>query len=694
MTRMMRRILSLVAVVVSFGLPAAAAPPQSSEIPDNTPGFVRKAIDRGPVDPSTVITVTAWLKLHNENQLENLLAQQKQKGSASYHKWITQDEFNARFSPTAQEVKSLQNFLTAHGLSVLATAENNFYVKVQGTVEAIEKAFHVQIDSYDLNGVTYRANNGNPSVNDVIGGHIAAISGMDDFGYQPTVVFPKTADGEQVRPAHFSGVPQTGPNGLFFDDECFNESGAETHTFSQSTPPVTATYSGNRYGAPITNTSIGELAPCGYQPYETFTAYNMWDAFQAGYDGTGETIVIVDAYGSPDVNDEASVFSQVMGLPFNGVTQLRAPGAFHNTDPHFGGGSAGWQAEIALDVEWAHAMAPYANIVLVVGPNNGADLDEAVNYAVVHHLGNTISNSWSSIEGFGNPAQFGRMNRILMSAAAQGIDVNFSSGDFGDFEARVGFKTVGFPTSSPYATGVGGTSLFIDANHAYQFETGWGTNFQRIAGVSPSFGAVLDDNPPTDPPLAFGFQSGAGGGDSLTFAKPSWQSSLPGSVRKVPDIGWLADPQTGAEIVMGSFANGFDIGVIGGTSLACPMFSGIMADAATKNGNVGLGQAAPLLYGLTSGITDVPGSFAAEAGNVTGTIVDSNGTTNYSADDLAAPLDGVTHYVSAIFQSPGSSRYDVFTFGTDTSLQTATGWDNVTGLGTPDGVNFINALVP
>ena len=148
----------------------------------------------------------------------------------------------------------------------------------------------------------------------------------------------------------------------------------------------------------------------------------------------------------------------------------------------------------------------------------------------------------------------------------------------------------------------------------------------------------------------------------------------------------LADPFTGVEIIE-TIDGQLSVGVIGGTSLAAPMFSGVMAIAAQRN-NGGLGQAAALVYGLGSGVTDVPA--VSSANNVTGVI---NGNPQ-NADSLAAPLDGVTDYYSALYNSPFSTRWFVITFGTDTSLKTGTGWDNVTGVGTPDGVNFVNALLP
>jgi subtilase family serine protease len=640
-------------------------------IANNTPGFIGHAQDLGPLDPSTSIEVTAWLKLHNEAQLAQLVARQQKKGDPQYHHWLTQDQWNAQFAPTAQEAGAVQNWLNGHKLTTVAVAENNAFVKVQGKVGDIEKAFHVQIDRFDLEGQVLRSNVSNPSINDPAGNHVAAITGLDDYGFQPQHARPLGPDGTVAPPVPLSTV---GADGAFFERACFR--GVESHTFSGA--GVTATYSGNRYGADITNTTLGHLAPCGFSPGDVRAAYDMNPLYAAGLDGTGETIVIVDAFGSPTIETDAAVFSQFYGLPPVDLTIAKAPGLFHNPD------DAGWDGETTLDVEWAHAMAPGARIALVVAPARSS-LDEAINYAVVHHLGNTISNSWSSLEGFGNPAQLIRVERILEMAAAQGIDVNFSSGDDGDEAARVGFVTVDYPGSSPFATSVGGTSLAMDAQRHVLFETGWGTNETRIAGTT------AEGNAPQNPPLLFGFIFGAGGGTSLTFAKPSFQGALPGTMRQVPDVGMLADPFTGVEIIQTDPATGeLGVSVIGGTSLACPLFSGVMAIAAQKAGH-GLGQAAPLLYGLGAGIRDiVPPS---PATNVSGSITTASGTTAYSADALATP-ETATPYYSAFYNSPFSTRWFVLTFDTDSSLTTGPGWDDVTGLGVPDGAALVAALAP
>ena len=639
-------------------------------VPNNTPGFIKKAADLGPADPSAVITVTAWLKLRNENQLDQLVKQQYAKGNANFHKWINQDQFNAQFSPTEQQVKSVQYWLSAHNLATVEVAENNFYVKVQGTIGDVEKAFHVAIDNFSLNGQTFRSNTGDPNTDGV--GNIDAITGMDDYGFQPQNVRPIGPDGKPYQAVPFV---QTA-NGAFFERACFG--GIESHTFTGG--GASATYSGNRFGADINNTTRGHLAPCGYSPGDVRAAYNMNSLYAAGLNGSGETIVVVDAYGSPTIERDAAVFSSFYGLPPIDLTIVKAGGLSSN--PH----GAGWDGETTLDVEWAHAMAPGAKIALVVATNR-ASLDEAINLAVVRHLGNTISNSWGSLEGFASPAQLGRVERILQMAAAQGIDVNFSSGDFGDETVEVGFKTVSYPASSTFATGVGGTSLAMTSSRQVIFETGWGTNETRIAKT------IAEGSAPDNPPITFGFIFGAGGGDSLTFAKPAFQSSLPGNVRKVPDIGMLADPFTGVEIIQTDTSTGqLTVGVIGGTSLACPLFSGVMAIAAQKNGHIGLGQAAPLVYGLPPGaVNDILAP--SPAGNVNGSITTSSGTTVYTADALATPETTVPYY-SAFYNSPFSTRWFVLTFNTDTSLAATTGWDNVTGVGVPNGFNFVSAIAP
>jgi subtilase family serine protease len=652
---------------------SATAANSDVKLSGNTPGFTRHAVDKGEVSPASTVTVTVWLRLHNEQQLDNLVRDQRTDGSANYHKWLTQGQFDASFDPTAQEANAVSNYLAAKGLTVTYVAENRFYVKVQGTAAAIEKAFKVSLHNFSYNGQTYRANTDDPTV---ANGNIAAITGLDDFGFQPAIA--SQPDGTSYRPLSLVNRP----GGLFFEGQC--DRAPETHTFTK--PGVSATYTGRRFGADITNTSPPDLPPCGYAPAEIRTAYNINPLYAAGLRGEGQTIVITDAYGSQTIRQDVDLFDQVYGLPPIDLTIPRAPGIANNPK----GVQRTWDAETTLDVEWAHAIAPAAKIVLVTATDHSS-LDEAINYAVIHHLGNTISNSWGTFEGAANPAAFGRDNRILEQAAAEGIDVNFATGDFGDYTTTLGFKTVSFPASSPLATAIGGTSLMLNPDNTIKWQIGWGTNETRIADT------LALGSPPQDPPLHLGFVFGAGGGTSSIFPRPSWQTGVPASLpatRAIPDVSMDGDPFTGVEIIQ-TIDGTPSVGVIGGTSLATPVFSAVMALAAQKAGH-GLGQVAPLLYPLqgTSSITDVrPPSAALLAENVSGSITDSSGTKSYGAADLAQPL-GVpaNDFLSGLYNSPFTTRWFALTFGTDTSLQTRTGWDEITGVGTPNSAALVSAI--
>ena len=204
----------------------------------------------------------------------------------------------------------------------------------------------------------------------------------------------------------------------------------------------------------------------------------------------------------------------------------------------------------------------------------------------------------------------------------------------------------------------------------------------------------------SDPPSALGLAGGGGGGESVYWPKPSWQQSLPGKGREIPDVSALADPFTGFPIVITSGGQKFVAYGIGGTSLACPIFSAFWAIANEKAGSP-LGQAAPLIASLPyGGVQDVLPTTDSTPNNVTGSITDKSGTTAYSASQLfGASLYGNKGFTSALFVDSqdlfgfgAGSVYD-FGFGLDSSLTVKKGWDNATGWGTPFGLTFINAVV-
>jgi subtilase family serine protease len=678
-------------VVTSLVVITLLAATAFSQTAGNAFRLIPNSRNLGPENLSKSITVTVWLNQHNKAAFDESVRQMYLKGSPNYHHWLTKEQYTAGFAPTAEDVAKLREFLTSRNLSVSAVDKNNHFISATGRISDVQSAFHVQINRFQVNGQMHRANLSEPVLDASVAPLVKSVQGLNNFSYQPDVLRPIDPDsGKPVESIPLASAAP-GPDGLFFNGNCLRA--PETKTFRTKGGGPSATYTGNRYGSNITSV-VPHLPSCGYDSAEIRKGYGLIPLYQKGWDGSGQTIVIVDAYGSPTIRADATTFSKINRLPRltpSNFAILKVGGESGCT-PADGCTPGNWSVETTLDVEWAHTVAPGANIVLIVAKDNSfTNLDLANFYATDNLFGSVISNSWGGPESalIPFPSELAVQNDYAQLAASFGISDNFSSGDSGDFFNAIGATTVSMPAAAPFATGVGGTSLFLKANHQMLLQTGWGTNFTRIANPNP--------NPPTVPPLPFGFQSGAGGGTSGFWAKPSYQSSLSGNWRQVPDISYVADPDTGVEIIItpdGVPGHPQFVEVIGGTSLACPMFSAMWAIANQAAGEP-LGQAAASLYDLPAdAITDVTDVTAASANNVTGTIsVPGKPHVNETADDLAAPLGNTTGYVSALFQNSSSTRWDVFTFGTDSSLTTGPGWDNVTGLGTPNGLHFVEEVV-
>jgi subtilase family serine protease len=679
-------------LMASFGFSQSA----NRKFSNNSQKLVGTARDLGPEDASKQITVNVWLNLHNKATLDKLVKQMYEEGSPNYHRWLTMEEYKASFAPTARDAAVVREFLESHNLSVSAIEKNNHYVTALGRVGDIQNAFNVQINRMNIKGAIHPMATKEPSVMGPAGALVAAVQ-VSDLGYSS---YSRPAFDPDAGVA-YSGVPvSSGPssNGLFFSAECLRP--PETQTFTTGGGNPIAVYAGNRYGANITS-GVPNLPPCGYDSAEIQTAYGLNALYKSGLDGAGQTVVIVDAFGSNTILADANLFSELNGLPALTPSnfQIFTPTGPATCTATNGCIAGNWQFETTLDVEWAHSIAPGANIALVLAASNAfTNLDAADLFAVENKLGNVISNSYGIQEiilAEFAPSELVVENNIAELAAATGISLDVSSGDDGDFvavddaELGVAVGSVSANADSPFATGVGGTSTFLNANNNIELETGWGLNETRIANPTP--------NPPVIPPLQLGFVFGSGGGTSAVYAKPSFQKSLPGNFRLVPDVSMNADPETGSEIIVTPDSVPGDpqeVAVFGGTSLSSPMFSGLWAIANQAAGTP-LGQAAPYLYKLHGGaITDVTDLTFVSLLNVFGIVFDPPSAPTFeSPNSLAEPLQNTTNYVSALFQSSTSTRWDVFTFGTDSSLTVGFGWDNVTGVGTPNGVPFVAQVV-
>ena len=306
-------------------------------------------------------------------------------------------------------------------------------------------------------------------------------------------------------------------------------------------------------------------SPC-YSPQEIRRSYGIDGLLSRGFNGQGQTIVIVDSFGSPTIVSDLHVFDQGYGLPDPPSLKIYAPLGTKPFDPN-NATMVNWAFETTLDVEWAHAIAPGASIALMTSPVPETQGIQGMpqflyleKYALAHNLGKIISQSWATTENtlfYTEGRQvFTSFNDFYQQAAADHVTVFGSSGDGGvanpNFNGTIyPFPTVNFPASSPYVTAVGGTSLMATTNGTYQSETAW---------------------------------NGSGGGVSQYWAEPSYQrdnldssnQSILKGMRGLPDISYNADPNTSILVYLSFITPGYY--AIGGTSEGSPQWAGLIAD--------------------------------------------------------------------------------------------------------------------
>ena len=642
------------------------APALRAQTPVERPKITRVSADLGAIQASAEMTLTVHLNLHDQQAFDQAVKGLYTSGSPTYRHWMTNNEI-ARYAPTSAEVETVTSALQSHGVSVLSIAPDHLSIRARGTAAAVESAFQTQIHQFNHEGKVFHANVAPATLAGAAGALVRGVSGLANFPMRPALTYQiNPSTGERLTPIQATG---SGFSGIA-TNSCFGNPEAVTLTSGGGLP--LAVYVGNAYST----TSL----PCSWTPSQLQEHYGLTPAYSQGLDGTGQTIVIVDGpTDGAQLLSDLTQFSNMAGLPpisssnFTVLYPDGKPTPLSLRDDN-------WQVEASLDVEWAHSIAPGAKIVIEIMPTEDwTEFEFAIDYARQNNLGNVISNSYGLPEALFGAFTVQGFEQVLQTAAAAGIAVNFSSGDGAD--EGTGSPSGGgvlYPASSAYATSIGGTSIGIPIGTGGVAEVGWGTNANIL---SFALNGVID------PPLALGNIGGSGGGTSTFIAKPFWQSSIPGTARQSPDISALADPYTGAVFVEGGIAQAG----IGGTSLACPIFSAIWAIAAQAAGKP-LGQAAPLIYTLPSpAIIDVVPVNSTT--NVTGIMVDSSGETDYSPSALLAPLYTTTQYYSTLWNIGGSGEYVDLSFGTDASLTVTPGWDNVTGLGVPNGLAFINAVV-
>ena len=654
----MTRRLWLPAVFLSaFGLLTSACsttPPTGSVSQGSTgnrPAWAVPANLVGRVAADEQLTIQVQLALHNQAAAEAELAAISDPDNARYGQFLSDEEFNAKYGPTADDVAAVTHHLASQGLTVKNVGDGNAFVSATGSAAQIERAFSTQLGLYKAGDAIKRAPINDAVMPTTLGGRVSTVMGL----VQPTEYRAKAVRGAIRLSAAKSAVQAKNPHP-------HASAGPNTCSewFGQVADTTDPAYPGY---APLS------YAPCGYKPGNVRSAYGFTDIVRKGNDGSGQKIAIVDAFLSPTLLLDAQTYAanNDPDYPFK-ASQLKTvwgPGQMQTPD-------TGWYGEQTLDVEAAHAMAPGATIVAVAAQSAyDQDLIGAINMVVQQRLGSVISNSYGMVEQ-GGYVDFLAWKPVLTAAGLKGIGVYFSSGDAGD-EAYPDFgipPSADFPASSDLVTAVGGTSLGVGQTGDVLFEVGWATGASFLDPAVPADADMGTMATPAmwDPAPPGFFVYGAGGGWSTVFEQPAWQKNVvPNSFavqagvarRSVPDVGMLADPFTG--FVVGQTdpdANTYSEYTIGGTSLACPLFAATIA-VAQQHAKRTFGFANPLLYKHQNAFRDIAPLATPEA--------------------VALPLDD------------GSVAAIAFDYNLQT-IKTATGWDSITGLGVPNGKAFINNI--
>jgi len=653
--RIVRR--TVLAVVISgatviSGLAAAAVPASASGrhyLSGSTPKWLSKAHTVGATSPSEQVSFGVLLGLRDEGAAEAALQAISSPGSASYGQWLSNKTFDATYAPTKASVTAVQDWLRTQGFKVTQTLPSGQFVEVSGTAAQVETTFGSQLKNYSYLGKTVRANSSELSL--------------------PTST-----------PAAVTGVV-TGLVGI--------DQGTALKTPADTAPPPAP---GARYGvqpcsayyaqkvASDKPSAYGKEQPyavCGYGPQQYQLAYGESALLKTGVTGKGVTVAITDAYASPTILADAQKYSQVHGQPGFAPGQFTqiTPGADGYDDVSACGGN-GWYGEETLDVEAVHAIAPGAKIDYVGAADCESGLDNAWASAIDNHVANVITNSWT--DGTDDLNLLGSSyvefyEQYSLEAALTGITVNFSAGDDGDNTVGgtdLAAKTVEFPADLPYVTGVGGTSVLVGSKGQWLDEYGWENDYSQLTD-----GAWAPAPPGT-------YSSGGGGGTSVLFQQPFYQEGkVPTSdseyfgstpMRTVPDISAVGDPNTGFEVGQTQvFPDGtyWDEYRIGGTSLSSPLIAGMVA-VADQFTHKSLGFINPLYYKLL----DTP-----------------------ALHDIKAPASPVaqvrTNYANDVDASKGYT-YELQTIDVQqTTLHDTPGYDDETGVGTPNGPAFFLGLL-
>jgi subtilase family serine protease len=554
--------------------------------------------------------------------LNQLLQDQQNPSSPSYHQWLTPAQFGTRFGLSSADLSKVTSWLTSKGLTVTNVAPSANDITVSGSVSQVEQAFNVSIHAMSENGEQHIANITDPQLPTAIASIVTGITGLHDFKLKPR------------------------------------------SRVTSITPKFTSSQTGNHYMAP------GDF-------------YTIYDVNQlisnSSINGSGISIAVI---GQTDISlTDVSAFRSASGLSTSNLpTVVKATGYVAGTvsgDIDEAQLDVEWSGAVAPNA---------SILFVTVGASSTASVVDALNYAINNNLAPIITISYGNCESGWGQAQLNSINQKLQQANAQGITVFGPSGDSGATDcdtappADYGL-TVDFPGSSPYVTSAGGT-MFSEGS-ATGTTTYWNSNSSSStanAGSAISYIPETVWNESTSSSLGAG-----GGGVSSYFAKPAWQvgSGVPSdSARDVPDISFNAASAHDGYLFcsQGSCTNGFrnaagNLNVVGGTSVAAPTLAGVFAllEQSLGGGTANrIGNANPMIYGLAN---------STYYGNVFHDITSGNNNSSCQQGTPNCPNGGTIGYSAATGYdlATGWGSLDVYNFVTKWKLATPTGTGGTTG---------------
>jgi hypothetical protein len=669
---------------------------QTARLAGNVHPLARAEFDQGALPDSQPLQRMLLLLQRSTDQetaLRNLMDAQQTKNSGTYHAWLTPDSFGKQFGPSDSDVQAVTDWLTRQGFQISKVSTGRSVIEFNGTAGQVRKGFQTEIHRFVVNGEEHFANVSDPSVPQALMPVVAGVVALHNFRKASYLrnkgIYRRVAGSNELKP-------------LF------------------------------TYGSPANFA----MAPADFN-----TIYNI----PAGANGAGQTIAIV---GRSNINAQDIIdFRNLFGLPQN-FTQAGNI-IINGPDPGilapFSPGPATDESESDLDVEWAGAIAPNANILLVVSEStltneaqvtDGADLSSL--YIVDNNLAPILSDSFGSCEEELGTAGNQFSNALWEQAAAQGITVAVAAGDNGSAgcdptsaspdAAVLGLAVTG-DASTPFNVAVGGTDFDFSTLPVTPPNQYWGS----ATNNSPQQGSALQYIPETPwddstcaalypapcntvDPEGSDLFAGSGGPSNCTvtnssgacttsgYAKPPWQTLSPATTRSIPDVSFFAsnggngvayivceadNTSSGASCSLSSPFSDFEL--VGGTSAATPAFAAVMA---LVNQSTGQRQGNPnyVLYGLASNTTYTSGGCNSSvggtpaAGCVFHDVTKGTGFSGPTASNSVACVAG-----SPNCSNTGSTGFGILVSQNNPAFPSATGYDMATGLGSINVANLLSS---